>query len=80
MRANVLVAEGSPDEASAVAAEILETAGSLGSHIVIQQFVDLRRCLRPYGSSVPVRDFLERLNPALRGRLWARSTIAGGVA
>lgn len=80
IQANVLVAQGSPDEASAVAAEILETTGSLGSHIVVQQFVDLRRCLKPHESSAPVRDFLEQLNPALRERLWTRPSIAGGAA
>ena len=78
IRASVLLAQGNPDEASAVAAEILETVGSLGSHIVVQQFADLRQGLRPYRSSAPVRDFLELLSPALRERLWARPN-GGGV-
>jgi ATP/maltotriose-dependent transcriptional regulator MalT len=73
MHADVLVARGEPDEACAVAAEILQATGDLGSHIVVQQFLELRCLLRPYKSSAAVAGFLARLNPALRERLWFRN-------
>lgn len=79
IRANVLLAQCSPDEASAVASEILDTAGSLGSNIVVQQFADLRRSLKPYRSSARVRDFLDPLNPALSERLLVRPDVNGGT-
>jgi tetratricopeptide (TPR) repeat protein len=80
IHANVLLAAGKPDEASALGAEILDNTETLGSRIIVQQFIDLRHLLRPYRSSVTVRDFLGRLNPALRERLWVRQNFSGGVS
>ena len=72
MLADVLIAQGDLDGACAVATEILQATGALGSHIVVQQFLDLRRQLKPYRSSTAAAEFLGRLNPALRERLWFR--------
>jgi hypothetical protein len=49
--------------------EILEPTDALGSHIVVQQFLHLRRVLRPYRANAVVAEFLDRLDPALRERL-----------
>jgi hypothetical protein len=73
--AGVLAARGQPDEAASVAAEILQTTDTLGSHIVVQHFRDLRRLLEPYRSSTAVGEFLARLDPALRRRRWLWASI-----
>jgi tetratricopeptide (TPR) repeat protein len=70
IRAKVLCAEGAPDEASAVGTEILQATDALGSHIVVQHFLGLQRVLHPYRSNAVVAEFLNRLDPALRERLW----------
>jgi len=75
IRANVLIAQGKPDEACAVATEILSATGNLGSYIVVEQFRELRHALKPYRSSAVVADFLAHLNPALRERLWFRRSF-----
>jgi hypothetical protein len=72
VHANVLVAQGEPDEACAMAAEILEATNALSSHIVVQQLLELRRLLKPYRSTAAVREFFTVLTPALRKRLWLR--------
>jgi tetratricopeptide (TPR) repeat protein len=70
IHANVLLAQGQPEEACAVADDILQVTGGLGSHVVVQQFLELRRLLKPHKSSASVAEFLVRLNPVLRERLW----------
>jgi tetratricopeptide (TPR) repeat protein len=79
IRAHVLLAQGNPDEASAVAAEILDATEDLGSQIITQQFTELRQGLKPYKGSPSVDGFLQRLNPALRQRLWIGSGIGGAA-
>ncbi len=76
VHANVLVAQGEPDEACAMAAEILEATNALSSHIVVQQLLELRRLLKPYRSAAAVREFFAVLTPALRERLWLREGFA----
>lgn len=66
----VLIAQGKPDEACAVAQEILDATQQLGSYLVIQQLLDLKQLLEPYRDSGVVADFLLCLEEALRGRLW----------
>lgn len=78
VRANVLCAGRKPDEASAVGAEILQATDSLSSHIVVQQFLDLRRALGPYQSDASVAEFLDCLEPALRERLRVHESFPVG--
>jgi hypothetical protein len=73
--AGVLAVNGKPDEAAGVAAEILQATDALGSYIVVQNFRGLRRLLEPYGSSTVVREFLARLDPALRQRRWLWANV-----
>ncbi|MFV2083979.1 hypothetical protein [Micromonospora sp. LOL_021] len=44
----VLVAQGRPEEACTVAQEVLDATHQLGSYLVIQQLLGLRRLLEPH--------------------------------
>jgi tetratricopeptide (TPR) repeat protein len=72
----VLIAQGKPDEACSMAAEVLDATRSLGSFLVIQQLQDLRRLLQPYQSSTVVGEFLTSLEEALTERLWLYRWLA----
>jgi tetratricopeptide (TPR) repeat protein len=74
---DVLIARGDLDRACVVATEVLEATDSLASYLVVQQFLDLRRRLRPHASHVAVREFLAQLNPTIRERLWFRGRLQG---
>ncbi|MGH8933657.1 MAG: hypothetical protein ACRDZO_24255 [Egibacteraceae bacterium] len=65
----VLIAQGKPDEACAVARDVLDATRSLGSGLVIQQLLDLRPRLGPYAADPVVADFLVCLEETLRERL-----------
>jgi tetratricopeptide (TPR) repeat protein len=58
--ASILVANGSPDEASAVGTMVLTETGQLGSAIVARQLTELREQLQPYRANVMVAEFLTR--------------------
>ncbi|WFE25736.1 DNA-binding protein [Solwaraspora sp. WMMD791] len=64
----VLVARGRPEEACAVAQEVLDATQQLGSYLVIQQLLDLRRLLEPHRGTRVVAEFLSCLDEALRER------------
>jgi hypothetical protein len=66
----VLIAQGKPDEACAVAQEVLDATQQLGSYLVIQQLLDLKQLLEPYRRNRVVADFLSCLDEALRERVW----------
>jgi hypothetical protein len=74
---DVLIARGDLDQACVVAAEVLEATDALASYLVIQQFLDLRRRFKPHASHVAVREFLARLNPTIRERLWFKGPLQG---
>ncbi|MEV8509807.1 DNA-binding protein [Actinoplanes sp. NPDC051475] len=81
----VLVGQGRPDEACAVAQEVLETTQQLGSSLVLQQLVGLRRLLKPNRDNRLVADFLSCLDETLRERVWlyewrARDGVGDGAA
>ena len=66
----VLIAQGRPDEACAVAQEVLDATQQLGSYLVIQQLLDLKRLLEPHRGTQVVAEFLNCLDEALRERVW----------
>lgn len=66
----VLIAQGRPDEACAVAQDVLDATQQLGSYLVIQQLLDLKQLLEPHRANMVVADFLLCLDKALRERLW----------
>ncbi len=66
----VLIAQGKPDEACAVAQEVLDATQQLGSFLVIQQLLDLKQLLEPYRTSRAVAEFLTCLDEALTERVW----------
>jgi tetratricopeptide (TPR) repeat protein len=70
MLVSILIAEGKPDEACAVAAEVLEATRSLGSYLVVQQLDELERLLGPFRRNRDVAAFLDILSAELRERRW----------
>jgi tetratricopeptide (TPR) repeat protein len=65
-----LIEQGKPEQACAIAREVLNSTQSLGSYLVIQQLRDIQLLLEPYKSTAVVGEFLECLAEALRQRLW----------
>jgi tetratricopeptide (TPR) repeat protein len=65
-----LIEQGEPEQACAIAREVLNSTQSLGSYLVIQQLRDIQLLLEPYSATAAVREFLECLAEALRQRLW----------
>ncbi|MGC9665023.1 helix-turn-helix domain-containing protein [Planosporangium sp. 12N6] len=70
MLASILIAEGKPDEACALAHGTLDATRSLGSHLVLRQFEQLHRLLRPYRRSREIAGFLSQLTVELHERRW----------
>jgi hypothetical protein len=64
----VLIRQGKPDEACAVAQQVLDATQSLGSYLVIQQLLDLEPLLEPHRTDTVVADFLACFGEALRER------------
>lgn len=64
----VLIAQGEPEDACAVAHEVINATGSLGSYLVIQQLLGLKQQLEPYRSNKTVTDFLTCLEATLQER------------
>ncbi len=60
---------GDLDAAVQVGHELLTTSPTLGSVRVNHQLHDLRTLLEPYRAYVPVRDYLERFDDAIRSRM-----------
>lgn len=73
----VLVAQDKPDEACAVAHDVLDATTSLGSFLVIEQLADLRQLLEPHRANKVVAHFLLRLDEALRERSWLHQRPSG---
>jgi len=75
----VLVAENRPDEACAVAKEVLDSTQWLGSFLVIQQLLQLKELLNPYQADAAVKDFIGCLEEAVHERrwLWQSAEYAG---
>jgi tetratricopeptide (TPR) repeat protein len=68
--ATVLIGQGKPDEACAVALDVLAATESLSSLLVIQQLVSLRQLLEPHGRNAAVAVFLGQLEATLENRMW----------
>jgi len=66
----VLIAEGKPDEACALAQGVLDTTRALGSFLVLQQLLDLKHLVERHRANSVVADFLSRLEEGLRERMW----------
>lgn len=66
----VLIEQGQPEQACALAQDVLDATQSLGSYLVIQQLRDLQQLLAPHSTNTVVRDFLDCLDEALRQRDW----------
>jgi transcriptional regulator with XRE-family HTH domain len=67
--ATVLIAQGEVEHACALAHEVLDATQSLGSYIVIQQLVELKKLLESRQKNKAVDDFLACFDQVLRERL-----------
>jgi tetratricopeptide (TPR) repeat protein len=67
--ASVLIAQDEPEEACAIASQVLGATQSLGSYLVISQLLQLQQQLRPYSGDAAVAEFLDSLQGAVRDRL-----------
>lgn len=75
MLISILVAERKPDEACAVAYEVLDATRALGSYLVVQQLEELEQMLVPYARDRDVTAFLEHLRSELRDRRWLSQSL-----
>ncbi|MCA1710000.1 MAG: hypothetical protein LC808_44630 [Actinobacteria bacterium] len=66
----VLIDLGKPDEACALARDVLHATQSLSSFLVIQELRNLRRLLQPHRADKVVAGFLDYLDEVLRERMW----------
>lgn len=65
-----LVEQGEPDQACAIARDVLGSTQSLGSYLVIRQLRDIQLLLQPYSATTVAREFLQCLAEALHQRIW----------
>lgn len=72
----ILMAQAKPDEACALASEVLDSTRQLGSYLVIQQLMDLRKLLKAYRKNRAIAGFLICLDEALRERAWLYEWMA----
>jgi len=66
----VLIAQGKPDEACALAQAVLDATQALGSFLVAQQLLDLKHAVERHSTNSVVADFLSRLEEGLKDRMW----------
>jgi len=66
----VLIAQGRPDEACALARAVLEATQALGSFLVAQQLLDVKDAVEVHRTNTVVADFLLRLEEGLKDRMW----------
>lgn len=71
----VLIAQGEPEQACAVARDVIDTTSSLGSFLVSQELLDLQTLLEPYRAQPVVAEFLVCLDEGLRDRLWLNHRV-----
>jgi ATP/maltotriose-dependent transcriptional regulator MalT len=67
--ASILVAQGEPDHACAIADDVLRATASLGSYLVVAQLLQLQQQLQPYRDNAAVAEFLDCLQDTVRDRL-----------
>ncbi len=66
----LLIAQGKPDEACALAQAVLDATQALGSFLVAQQLLDLKRAVERHRANHVLADFLSRLEEGLKDRMW----------
>jgi transcriptional regulator with XRE-family HTH domain len=66
----VLIAQGKPEEACALAQAVLDATQTLGSFLVAQQLLDLKHVVQRHRANSVVADFLSRLDEGLKERMW----------
>jgi len=72
----VLVSQGKPDEACALAQAVLDATRTLGSFLVAQQLLDLRDVMERHRTNSVVADFLSRLAEGRKERMWLGRSLS----
>lgn len=67
--------QGSPEQACAIAADVITDTTGLASHIVVRHLDELHSCLRPYRTSPTVGAFSEHLRETVRTRTWIPALV-----
>jgi hypothetical protein len=67
--ASILVVQGEPDHACAIADDVLSATASLGSYLVVAKLLQLQQQLQPYRDTPAVAEFLDCLQDTVRDRL-----------
>jgi hypothetical protein len=75
MLISIMIRQGKPDEACAIAQDVLSATSALGSFLVVQQLGELERLLEPHRRSPDVAALLERLRGELRERRWLTRSL-----
>jgi tetratricopeptide (TPR) repeat protein len=71
-----LIERQKPDEACAIAQEVIDSTQSLGSFLVIKQLLELQRLLQPHRANSVVGEFVACLDEALHERQWLYRWLA----
>lgn len=71
-----LIERQKPDEACAIAQEVIDSTQSLGSFLVIEQLLELQRLLQSHRANSVVSEFLTCLAEALHERQWLYRWLA----
>ena len=79
MMISILIDEGQPEEACAMAYEVVAATKALGSVLVVRQLEVLFRRLGPYRRNVEVASFLEVLRAELHERRWLTQGVPTGL-
>jgi ATP/maltotriose-dependent transcriptional regulator MalT len=66
----VLIAQGEPDQACALAQGVVDATQALGSFLVLQQLLDLKEVVERHRTNSVVADFLSRLEEDTKERMW----------
>jgi len=71
-----LIEQQKPDEACAIAQEVINFTQSLSSFLVIEQLLELQRLLQSHRANSVVGEFVACLNEALHARQWLYRWLA----
>ncbi len=74
--AAVLAAQGHPEQACAVATEVIDSTQDLASYLIVQHLADVRGQLSPYSSSPVVISFIDYLRETIRTRTWIPAMVS----
>ncbi|MEU0090060.1 helix-turn-helix transcriptional regulator [Kribbella sp. NPDC006257] len=75
-----LIDQGEPAEACRLVREVVDATQSVGSHLIVQQFRDIREQLTQYADSPAVRETRQSLAETIRQRVWLQQWITSDAS